>query len=133
MRKIAADAVVIHNHNLLLIKRGKPPFEHMLALPGGHLDDDETLEMCVAREVFEETGCEVKPLKLVGVYSDPQRDPRKTVSVAYLCKFVGGKLKSGTDASQALWVPLREAINYELAFDHNKIVKDAMHMLDGGD
>ncbi len=129
MRGVAADAVVINNNSVLLVRRKKPPFAGMLALPGGHLDDDETLEECVIREVHEETGCRVQPLKLVGVYSDPSRDPRRTVSVAYTCKLLGGEARSGSDASEALWIPLDEIRVTALAFDHSKIVDDALAMI----
>ena len=68
----------------LLIRRKNDPFAGGYALPGGFVEIGETVEAACRREVLEETGLEVGDLTLVGVYSDPQRDPRgHTASVAY--------------------------------------------------
>ncbi len=59
---------------LLLIRRGD---SGMWALPGGTLEWGETLRVAITREVFEETGAQVTQLgELLGVYSEPGRDPR---------------------------------------------------------
>ena len=69
---------------VLLIRRGQPPYAGAYALPGGFVEIGETVEAACRRERLEETGIEVGALRLVGVYSDPARDPRgHTVSVAY--------------------------------------------------
>ncbi|MEM0437665.1 MAG: NUDIX hydrolase [Candidatus Micrarchaeia archaeon] len=124
MRRIAADAVVIHKGKVLLIRRRNPPFKGMLALPGGMLEDNETLEQCAVREAREEAGAVVRPLRLVGVYSHPKRDPRGTVSVAFRCKFTGGTLSAGSDAASVQWVPVNRLP--KLAFDHNNIIRDSL-------
>ncbi len=96
----------------------------MWALPGGKLEENETTEECAIREMKEETGLEIKIVKLIGVYSDPKRDQREIVSVAYLAKRVSGMLKSGDDAKEAKWF---ELINFpKLAFDHEKIIKNIL-------
>ena len=121
MRPVAADAVVLDGEKILLIKRGKEPFEGKWALPGGFVDEGETVEAACVREVKEETGLDVHIKKLVGVFSEPGRDPRGTVGVAFICEVTGGELKSGDDAKEAKWFSLGELP--ELAFDHAEIVE----------
>ena len=60
---------------LLLIRRGNPPFKGRYALPGGFVDVGETVEDACRRELMEETGVKAGRLELIGVYSDPKRDP----------------------------------------------------------
>ncbi len=78
--RLVADLVLISHRNavphVLLIKRGREPFEGMWALPGGHLDDGEEAEAAAIRELGEETGVTAAEVHLVGVYGSPGRDPR---------------------------------------------------------
>ena len=124
MRPFACDMILIENGKLLLIKRAKEPFRGEWALPGGRIEDDESAEQCLKREMKEETGLDVEPVRLVGVYSDPKRDPRGIIAAAYLVKRVGGELKAGDDAGEAQWVGLSDIP--PLATDHKKIVEDAI-------
>ncbi len=126
---VTVDAVVIDNGKILLVKRGIESFKGMWALPGGHVDYGERVEEAVKREAKEETGLDVAVVKLIGVYSDPKRDPRgHTVGVAYLCETKGKKPKAGDDAAAAWWWPLDDLP--ELAFDHKVIVEDAVRQLE---
>ena len=110
---------------ILLIKRAKDPEIGKWAVPGGFVNWDETADEAVAREVKEEAGVDVRPIKIIGVYSSPSRDPlRQTVAIAFLCEFRGGELMGGDDAAEAKWWPLYQLP--ELAFDHKKIIKDAL-------
>jgi len=127
MRPLAADAVIIKNKKILLIKRGREPFKGMWALPGGLLEENETIEQCAKREAKEETSLNVKPEKLIGVYSDTSRDPRKVVSVAFICGIESGEEKAGDDASDTEWFDIEKIP--ELAADHNKIIKDALKLI----
>ncbi len=99
----------------------------MWAIPGGMIDEDETAEQCLLREMKEETGLDVVPMLLVGVYSDPARDPRKVIAAAYIVRRAGGEPKAGDDAGELEWFPLDKMP--PLAFDHEKIVSDALDVL----
>ena len=128
--RVTVDAVVLHREKLVLVRRGKEPFKGSLALPGGFVEFGERLEDAVEREVKEETGLECEVQRMIGVYGDPDRDPRgHTISVAYELRSVGGLLQAGTDAAEATLVDLDEVTN--LAFDHLRIVEDYRRCLVG--
>ncbi|AFL95680.1 hypothetical protein containing NUDIX hydrolase domain [Thermococcus cleftensis] len=123
---LTADVVLLYNNGVVLIKRKHEPFKDSFALPGGFVEYGETVEEAAVREAREETGLDVRLIRLVGIYSDPNRDPRgHTVTAAFLA--VGsGTLKAGDDAKEVHVVPIDEALKLPLAFDHEKILKDAL-------
>ena len=122
---LAVDAVWIRRGRVLLVRRGRPPFQGQWALPGGFVELRETVEQAVVRELREETGLRARPERLVGVYSGPDRDPRKpTTSVVFRMSGRGGTPHGGDDAREARWVPVSEVGS--LAFDHNRILRDAL-------
>jgi len=126
--RVTSDAVIIEEGEILLIKRGIEPFKGMWALPGGHVDYGEMTDAAAVREAKEETDLDVEIIKLIGVYSDPKRDPRgHSVGVAYLCKAKKGQANAGDDAAETWWFPLKDLP--ELAFDHAKMVEDAKALL----
>ena len=121
--KLTVDGIIIEDKKILLIKRKNNPFKEKWALPGGFVEYGEKTEDAVIREIFEETGLKTKIKDLIGVYSDPDRDPRgHTVSVVYLLDVYSGVLKSGDDASEARFFDLKDLP--ELSFDHDIIIKD---------
>jgi 8-oxo-dGTP diphosphatase len=121
---LAVDAVILFENGIVLVRRDNPPYEGCYALPGGFVELNEKVEDALCREAMEETGLEIELLKLVGVYSDPARDPRgHVVSICYLTKG-SGVLRAGTDA-RAVEVFSLDAIP-PLAFDHNRIIRDAL-------
>ncbi|MEW6722977.1 MAG: NUDIX hydrolase, partial [Candidatus Micrarchaeota archaeon] len=120
----ACDSILIEERKILLIKRAKEPFKGMWALPGGRIEENETAEECLVREMKEETGLDVEPMKLVGVYSDPARDPRLIIAAAYLVRRTGGKEMAGDDAGETGWFPLNKMP--PLCSDHGKMVADAL-------
>jgi len=127
---LTVDAVWIRRGRVLLVRRGRPPFEGMWALPGGFVELRETVEEAVVRELEEETGLVGRPTRIVGVYSGPDRDPRKpTTTVAFLIAGPAGIPRGGDDAGAAAWIPLSEV--GPLAFDHAKILADARRALRG--
>ena len=128
---LTADCVVINDRNeILLVRRGNDPFKGCWALPGGFMEMDETIERCAVRELEEETGIVVseQDLRLIGVYSAPDRDPRgRTVTAAYLVQIEECSMKNahaGDDAAELRWWPLTALP--PLAFDHAQIVAAAI-------
>lgn len=110
---------------LLLIERRHEPFKGCYALPGGFVDVGETVEQAALRELKEETGASGRVVRLIGVYSDPTRDPRgHTVSAAFVVEWDGTAVNGGDDAASAAFVP--DWRDKRLAFDHAKIVADAL-------
>ncbi len=126
---LTVDALIVYERKLVLIKRNNPPFADQFAMPGGFVEIGETVEAATVREAKEETGLDIRIIKLQGVYSDPARDPRgHTVTICFLA--IGlGKLKAGSDAKDIRLFGLNEIP--ELAFDHNIIVKKAMSDING--
>jgi len=127
MRPIACDGVLIEHGKILLVKRGHEPFKGQWATPGGRIEDNETAEQCLVREMKEEIGLKVEPVKLIGIYSDPKRDPRLMIAIAYLIKRVGGEVRAGSDAADARWFDLDSLP--ELATDHGRIIADAVSII----
>ncbi len=89
---LAADALVLYGDGIVLIRRENPPYQGFYALPGGFVEVGETVEEAVRREAREETGLDIVPIKLVGVYSKPDRDPRGTSSRSLTSPGDGGAL-----------------------------------------
>lgn len=128
---LAVDGVVFHKDKVLLIKRSIEPFEGYWVLPGGHVEYGQKVEKALRREMKEELGIEVKIRKLIGVYSDPQRDPRyHMVSLAYLCQKVEGPIRLGREASRYKYFPL-DKLPSKIGFDHRKIIDDFEQSLNG--
>jgi len=122
---LAVDAVWVRSGRVLLVRRGRAPFRGFWALPGGFVELRETVEEALVRELREETGLSGRPVAIVGVYSGPDRDPRKpTTSVAFRVVGRGGRPVGGDDAASAAWVLLADA--HPLAFDHGQILADAL-------
>ena len=122
--KLMVDVIIPSERGVVLIRRGNEPFEGRWALPGGFVEVGETVEEAAYREAAEETGLAVEVAHLVGVYSDPERDPRgHNVSVAFLARVLSGDLVAATDASE---VAVLDPSSVDLAFDHRKIIEDAL-------
>lgn len=126
---LAVDCVVVDSsRGVLMVRRKEPPFKGELALPGGFVDIGETVEEAAKRELMEETGLQATNLKLVGVYSRPDRDPRgHTCSVAFLASVKPADPRAGDDAEAVAWVRNFAAI--EIAFDHREIITDALNLI----
>lgn len=133
--RYTADTIVLGHHpagwHVLLIRRAADHDTEpgKWALPGGHVDTDETALDAAYRELVEETGLTLgADLSMLGVYDTPGRDPRgRYVSVAWATTLATLPSVAGSDdADCAEWVPIGEALNRGLAFDHDRILRDAV-------
>ena len=132
--KVTVDIVIftIQSEELkvLLVKRGIPPFKGQLALPGGFVHDDESLDEAAMRELREETGVSDVFLEQLYSFGEPGRDPReRIITVAYyaLISADRSQLAAGTDTTEATWWPVSNLP--ALAFDHRKILDYALERL----
>lgn len=117
---------------VLLIRRGLPPFKDRWALPGGFVRVDETLDEAARRELVEETGLHAVFLEQLYTFGTVKRDPReRVVSVAYyaLTKPTDHTTAASTDAAEAQWFPVSKVP--ALAFDHAEILDTALTRLRG--
>lgn len=137
---MTADAVVVQSGHLLVVERGGDIGKGKLALPGGHLNVDETLDQAAVRELFEETelfgdsqSVEDAASKLWPhfrgreTFDDVYRSPRaRVITTAFLFKLPDAytlpKVKGSDDAARAFWMPLGD-VRPELFFeDHGFVI-----------
>jgi 8-oxo-dGTP diphosphatase len=127
---VGVGAIVVENHpdsrRVLLIRRGTPPLLGEWSLPGGVLECGETLREAVVREAREETGLIVETVDMLGVYERVIRDGARVryhyVLIDFLCRPLGGNLKSGSDAADVRWFTRDELPALNLAHDANDVV-----------
>ncbi|MCX8065887.1 MAG: NUDIX hydrolase [Candidatus Hydrogenedentes bacterium] len=131
---VTVDALVFRRREggeweILLIKRKYEPFAGFWALPGGFIEDDETLEEAVERELYEETSLKEVQLTQLRAFSKPNRDPRgRTISIAFVGVLTQDvSLQPRSDAKEIGWFPIADLPN--LAFDHDEIIKCGIEWL----
>jgi len=134
---VTVDAALVSDEEcpqILLIKRGNPPFQGSWALPGGFVDKDEKLSDAAYRELHEETSIDLKSyggdghysLRQVHTFGDPGRDPRGwTVTVTFACVVdveVKNHVRADDDAAEACWFDVT-SLPCTMAFDHDEMVR----------
>lgn len=130
---VTVDSVIFYEEGtekfVLLIQRKNEPYKSKWALPGGFLEEKETLEEGAARELKEETGIRVSSLKQIGIFADPGRDPRgRVISIAFAGKaYSKNNITAGDDAGDARWFNINDMP--PVAFDHLKIINAAKEIL----
>jgi 8-oxo-dGTP diphosphatase len=118
------------NSKVLLVRRKNDPFKGMLSIPGGFINEGETAEDAMTREAKEETSLVVEPIAILGVYSNPERDPRMhTISVTFITRIVQGNEDARDDAADLRWIDVEDELDSliqskQIAFDHSKILSD---------
>jgi 8-oxo-dGTP diphosphatase len=130
---LPATAAVIRDDlgRVLLIRRGDG---RGWSLPGGIMEPGERVVDCLLREVWEETGLEVEPLRLVGVYSDPELthiiypngDQVQFVSATFECRVLDGVLTADGDESLEVAFFSPEALPDPIVADHRVRIRDAL-------
>lgn len=127
---LTTDVVITDEQDrVLLIRRGHEPFREVWSLPGGKVDAGETVEQAAVREVKEEVGVDVELTSLVGVYSEPGRDPRGSyISIVWRGSILRGSPTATEEAREFRWLARGEEC--AMGFDHGVIVLD--HWKGGG-
>lgn len=125
---LCVDGIVVNDDGeILLSKRSVEPFKDFWHIPGGVVNYRESTKQAIYRVMQSETGLEVAITSLLGVYSDPKRDPRgHFVTVAYLLKSVGGALVSDEKSSALAYFAQLPA---SMGFDAEHIARDAFARL----
>jgi len=129
---VTVDAVVVQSGHLLMVTRGAAPGMGLKALPGGFIEQGETLIEAMIRELREETRLKVPAPVLKGsikaqhVFDAPKRSLRgRTITHAFLIELPPGPLpevKGSDDAKDAYWVPVSEVRSDECFEDHYDII-----------
>lgn len=125
---LAADTLIelidLPGRPFVLIERANPPYGW--AVPGGFVDVGETLEQAAVREAQEEVGLSVTLTVLLGLYSNPRRDPRNhTVTAVYIGEARGTPIAD--DDAKNCGVFTFDTLPGQLAFDHDLVIADYRH------
>ena len=116
---VGVGALIFRRDRVLMAQRGKQPMRGAWSLPGGVVEVGESLDAAIRREVREETGLVVKPVKVFEIFERILRDSAGApeyhyVLIDYLCRVTGGELRAGDDASRVEWVRLRDLHELEM-------------------
>jgi ADP-ribose pyrophosphatase YjhB (NUDIX family) len=134
----AVDIIIEESTRILLVKRKYEPFKDHLEPPGGFVEEGEKVEDAAIREVREETSLDIELVDILGVYSDPKRDPRgHTVSTVFVGKAIStnnGEFKAVAkdDAAEIKWLSINSVDNEKLGFDHKQILSDYKRWKESG-
>jgi len=125
---VGVGAIIIENDRVLLVKRGHPPLAGEWSIPGGVLEVGETLREAAVREAMEETGLEVGPSELLGVYDRVLRDADERtlyhyVLIDFLCRRISGEAHASGDADEVRWFSQAETSDLSLAKDTAEVIR----------
>jgi 8-oxo-dGTP diphosphatase len=122
------DTIIQRDSQILFVKRKRDPFKEHFVFPGGFVNESEKVEDAALREVKEETSLSVELVDILGVYSDPSRDPRghimSTVFIGKISDNDKNEAKAGDDAGAIQWIDLEDVNNKSFGFDHKTIISD---------
>ena len=126
---VGVGGVVVRDGRVLLIRRGKAPLYGRWVVPGGTVELGETLEEALVREMEEETSLRVEPLEVLTVFDRIERDGERVVYhyviVDYLCRWLSGEAKAGSDALDVAWATPEQLSGYDLPPKALEVVQDA--------
>ena len=130
--RVGVGGVVIHRGRVLLVQRAQAPLQGRWSIPGGLVELGENLESAVRRELKEETGLLVEPVKIVAVIDRIERAHRRVryhfVIVDYFCRPKSGELRSASDVSDARWVRPQELADYKINPLARRVILDAFRL-----
>jgi len=127
----AAAGLVFRGDDILLVKRGHAPNQGRWSVPGGAVEEGETVEAAVVREVLEETSVRVRPVRVLTVADLVERDDSGRVRFHYatvevLCEYVEGEPMPDSDADNARWIPMRELHEYDVTETALQVIRAAL-------
>ena len=123
--------MLIHDGRVLLIRRGKEPLRGRWVVPGGTVELGESLEAALVREMEEETHLRVRPLEVLTVFDRIQREADGEVAyhyviVDYLCEYVSGTPRAGSDALEVAFSGPDELATFDLPAKALEVVQDGL-------
>jgi ADP-ribose pyrophosphatase YjhB (NUDIX family) len=123
-------AIILKRDRVLLVERARSPLKGYWSLPGGVLETGEYLEEGIRREVLEETGLVVEPLRVITIFERIMRDGKGKpeyhyVLIDYLCRVTGGALQAADDVSRAVWVQRRALDRYRITEGTLPVIEQA--------
>jgi ADP-ribose pyrophosphatase YjhB (NUDIX family) len=127
---LGVGALIFDGPLLLIVERGREPLKGWWSLPGGGVETGELLESAIRREVLEETGLVVEPLRMFEIFERIMRDHEGRaeyhyVLIDYLCRVAGGTLLAGDDVSRVQWVTQQELSGYRLTGGTLEVIERA--------
>ncbi len=127
---VGVGGILFQDERVLLVRRGREPARGQWSIPGGAVDTGETLRQAVVREMREETGIEAEPVALVKILDRIFRDDQDRVAyhyvlVDFLCRYLGGELRAGSDALDARFIPMGDLVSMDVIPVTRKVIYEA--------
>jgi len=133
---VGVGGVVIRHNRVLLVRRKREPLKGEWSIPGGLVELGEELAQAARRELKEETGLDVEPLKVIAVIDRIMREGRgrsrvryRFVIVDYACRWKGGRLKPCSDVADARWVRREDLLQYHLTSMASTVIEEAFRFI----
>jgi len=131
---VGIGVVVLRGDTVLLVRRGKPPNVGSWTLPGGAQEIGETAETAARRELLEETGIEVGPLRFAAVVDSIRRDADGRVQyhytiVDFCARWAAGEPRAASDVTEAVWAPLDALDEFALWSEAHRVIAESRRLL----
>jgi ADP-ribose pyrophosphatase YjhB (NUDIX family) len=134
---VGVGGVVVREGRALIIKRGHEPRKGEWSLPGGLVHLGESLEDAVRREIHEETGVEVAVGAMIEVFDRVHRDGDGRIRyhfviVDYVCRWVNGEPRPGSDADAVAWARADELASYGVNAHASRVITKGLEVVTSG-